>query len=70
MLNRCVSLFFFVQAWQQNRSTDEPDKDFLIVALDLLSGLIQGLGDKSEPLIVSAQPSFIEILIHCVKVRQ
>lgn len=30
---------------------EDPDKDFIIVALDLISGIVQGLGPLAEPLI-------------------
>ncbi|KAF8870895.1 transportin-PC [Infundibulicybe gibba] len=45
------------QAFQQNPDTDEPDKSFLVVALDLLSGLTQGL----------EQPNLLNLLTVCLK---
>lgn len=55
------------QGYQQNPDLDEPDKQFLVVALDLLSGLTQGLGMGLEPLIASTQPSILTLLSVCLK---
>jgi transportin-1 len=55
------------QQYQQNTDLDEPDKAFLVVALDLLSGLIQGLTMSLEPLIKSCQPNLLELLTVCLK---
>lgn len=46
---------------------DEPDKSFLVVALDLLSGLTQGLGMALEPFITACQPSLLSLLTVCLK---
>ena len=50
------------QQFQQNPDLDPPDKSFLVVALDLLSGLIQGLGMAPEPLITESQPNLLTLL--------
>jgi transportin-1 len=55
------------QAFQQNPDLDEPDKAFLVVALDLLSGLTQGLGMALEPLINVSQPNLLSLLTVCLK---
>jgi transportin-1 len=55
------------QSYQQNPDIDEPDKQFLVVALDLLSGLTQGLGMSLEPLINSTHPSILTLLSVCLK---
>jgi len=39
---------------QQPDQFEAPDKDFMIVALDLLSGLTEGLGGHIERLIVAS----------------
>lgn len=39
---------------QQPDQFEAPDKDFMIVALDLLSGLTEGLGSHIERLIVAS----------------
>jgi len=50
------------QAYQQGQTSEEPDKTFLIVALDLLSGLTQGLGTSIEPLITSSNPPLLSLV--------
>lgn len=55
------------QAYQQNPDMDEPDRAFLVVALDLLSGLIQGLKLAIEAQISRSQPNFLTLLTVCLK---
>ncbi|KAF8331346.1 armadillo-type protein [Cantharellus anzutake] len=59
------------QSWQQERAanpdTDEPDKTFLIVALDLLSGLAQGLGPMVRELIVASNPPLMPLIAASIK---
>ncbi|TFL07426.1 armadillo-type protein [Pterulicium gracile] len=68
---RCISIvhnaLMQYQAYQQNPDLDEPDKTFLVVALDLLSGLVQGLSMSLEPLIASSQPHLLELITVCLK---
>lgn len=47
---------------------EPPEKDFIVVALDLLSGMVQGIGTNVESLITSVQPNLIELLQFCIKV--
>ncbi|VDM57941.1 unnamed protein product [Angiostrongylus costaricensis] len=54
--NRCIilitqSLRQSVEAQQRPNEVEMPDKDYLIVALDLLSGLAESLGAHIDPLI-------------------
>lgn len=44
---------------------EEPDKAFLVVALDLLSGLTQGLGMDLEPLMTGS--TLFDLLVVCLK---
>ncbi len=44
---------------------DMPDKDFMVVALDLLSGLAEGLGNTISPLI--ANSNLLALLFECMK---
>ena len=71
VLQRCVNLvhqsLLQYQAYQQNPDLDEPDKSFLVVSLDLLSGLAQGLGVALEPIISHTQPSLLTLLTVCLK---
>jgi len=55
------------QTYQQNPDLDEPDRTFLVVALDLLSGLTQGLGMALKNLIEVGQPNFFQLLTVCLK---
>lgn len=55
------------QAFQQNPDLEEPDKSFLVVALDLLSGLTQGLAMSLEPYIQASQPNLLDLLAVCLK---
>jgi transportin-1 len=53
------------QSYQTNPQLEEPDKAFLVVALDLLSGLTQGMGMGLETFIVNSQ--LFDLLIVCLK---
>lgn len=46
--------------------SDQPDKDFLIVALDLLSELAEALREFIEPLV--GQSNLIQLLFVCAQV--
>lgn len=46
---------------------EAPDKDFMIVALDLLSGLAEGLGCHVEQLV--ARSNIMTLLFQCMQVR-
>ena len=45
---------------------DPPEKDFMIVALDLLSGLAEGLEGAIESLVTES--NILELLYRCVQV--
>ncbi|KAJ6455241.1 armadillo-type protein [Mycena sanguinolenta] len=51
-----------VPSLPQNPDMEEPDKSFLIVVLDLLSGLTQGLGMELQPLINAPNPNLLQLL--------
>src|SRR5258708_38454389 len=61
------------QTWQQNvvsnPDAEEPDKTFLIVALDLLSGLAQGLGPLIGELIMASNPPLMPLIGASIKVQ-
>lgn len=46
---------------------EAPDKDFMIVALDLLSGLAEGLGGNIEQLV--ARSNILTLMYQCMQVR-
>lgn len=66
VFERCVKLvndtLVQLQMHQQNPALELPDKDFMIVALDLLSSLVQGLNAAVEPLVASANPPLLQLL--------
>lgn len=46
---------------------EAPDKDFMIVALDLLSGLAEGLQHHIEALVAGS--NVLKLLFQCMQVR-
>uniref|UniRef100_A0AAZ1XDV6 Transportin-1 n=1 Tax=Oreochromis aureus TaxID=47969 RepID=A0AAZ1XDV6_OREAU len=67
---RCVTLVqkTLAQAMMYNQHPDQyeaPDKDFMIVALDLLSGLAEGLGGHVEQLV--ARSNIMTLLFQCMQ---
>ncbi|TFK01396.1 PIN2/TERF1-interacting telomerase inhibitor 1 [Platysternon megacephalum] len=67
---RCVTLVqkTLAQAMMYNQQPDQyeaPDKDFMIVALDLLSGLAEGLGCHVEQLV--ARSNIMTLLFQCMQ---
>lgn len=67
---RCIRLIkqtLTIQALHaSNPTVDEADVDFMIVALDLISGIVQGLGDQVQVLIANVQPSLFDLVTHCI----
>ena len=51
---------------QQPDQYEAPDKDFMIVALDLLSGLAEGLGGNIEQLV--ARSNILTLMYQCMQV--
>ncbi|KAH3003566.1 hypothetical protein KXW60_006092 [Aspergillus fumigatus] len=51
-----------------NQAIDEPDKDFLVTSLDLLSAIIQAIDpQKSGQLVATSQPRFFDLLCFCME---
>ena len=47
---------------------EQPDKDFLVTSLDLMSAIIQALNDQgSSELVTTSQPNFFEMLAYCMQ---
>ncbi|EEB92648.1 hypothetical protein MPER_08811 [Moniliophthora perniciosa FA553] len=71
VFDRCATIIhnslLQYQAFQLNPDLEEPDKSFLVVALDLLYGLTQGLGMALEPFINNTKPSLLALLTVCLK---
>ncbi|KAL2131332.1 hypothetical protein VTI74DRAFT_5256 [Chaetomium olivicolor] len=69
---RCVNVIHQnleqTMAANNNPELDQPDKDFLVTSLDLLSAIIQALDDaKAVKLVQSSQPAFFELLSFCME---
>jgi HEAT repeat protein len=69
---RCVNLIHVnleqTLAASSNPSMDQPDKDFLITSLDLLSAIVQALDDqKASELVKGSQQPFFELLSFCME---
>ncbi|KAK0735459.1 armadillo-type protein [Apiosordaria backusii] len=72
IFNRCVNIIH--QNLEQavhaktNANFDQPDKDFLVTSLDLLSAIIQALDNaKAAELVARSQPAFFELLSFCME---
>ncbi|GAA5807967.1 hypothetical protein MFLAVUS_001348 [Mucor flavus] len=70
VLSRCVKLISSTLQEQmmadQNPEKVVPNVEFLIAALDLLSGIVQGLGATIEPLIAQTNPPLLSLLANCI----
>ncbi|OJD34564.1 arm repeat-containing protein [Diplodia corticola] len=72
IFTRCINIVHqnleeYFQA-TANPGLDEPDKDFLVTSLDLLSAIIQSLEEaKSSELVATSQPNMFELLAYCMK---
>lgn len=68
---RCTSIIHknleYQAAYAQNPELDEPEKDFLVTSLDLLSAVIQALNGHSAQLVANTQPPFFSLLTMCMK---
>lgn len=67
ILSRCISLIYSNlqqhMAYTSGQSIDQPDKDFIVSALDLLSAIIQAIPNSdSANLVQSTNPQFFDLL--------
>lgn len=72
IFRRCVTIIHQnleqTLAAKTNNNYDQPDKDFLVTSLDLLSAIIQCLeDDKAQALVKDADPAFFELLYLCME---
>ncbi|KAI5458433.1 armadillo-type protein [Mariannaea sp. PMI_226] len=72
IFQRCVNIIHVnleqTLAAASNPAVDQPDKDFLVTSLDLLSAIIQALDDdKAAALVRQSQQSFFELLSFCME---
>lgn len=63
---QCPFYISLQASMQQPDQFEAPDKDFMIVALDLLSGLTEGLGGHIERLIAAS--NIMQLLYQCMQV--
>lgn len=55
-------------AAQSNPGLDQPDKDFLVTALDLISAIIQALSNENATTLVQSSPvPFFELVSFCME---
>lgn len=47
---------------------DPPDAEFIVAALDLLSGMVQGMNTLVIPLVNDSHPSLCALIDMCLKV--
>ncbi|KAF9062080.1 armadillo-type protein [Rhodocollybia butyracea] len=62
VFERCCSIILQYHQFQQNPDLDEPDESSLVAALDVLSGLTQGLGMAVKALFSQNQPTLLALL--------
>ena len=62
------------QAAQKDPNVALPEKDFIITSLDLIDGIVQGLGAKSQPLLfpenagtTTANNNLLQLMLVCVQ---
>ncbi|KAG6035959.1 hypothetical protein E4U41_005875 [Claviceps citrina] len=69
---RCINIIHMnleqSMAAAGNAALDSPDKDFLVTSLDLLSAIIQALGEEPSTELVKGSPQpFFELLTFCME---
>lgn len=72
IFSRCVKIIYQTLqahlAYVSQQSIDEPDKDFIVTSLDLLSAIIQAIDPaKSARLVASSEPQFFDLLSFCME---
>lgn len=70
---RCIKIIHqnltaSMNASDNNTPYDQPDKDFLVTSLDLLSSIVQALDEpRANELALDAQPNMFELLAYCMQ---
>ncbi|KAK2821856.1 hypothetical protein FQN49_007606, partial [Arthroderma sp. PD_2] len=72
IFSRCTKLIYSTivecNAVANGQAVDEPNKDYFITCLDLLSAIIQAIDrQKSEELVGNTQPPFFQLLAYCLQ---
>jgi hypothetical protein len=66
VFERCIRIikgtYALLQTQERSETGEEPDRDFYIVALDLMAGVVQGLGPSSESLVQMYQTDVLQCL--------
>jgi len=64
VFERCVALI--ENTLLQEHHDEEPDKEFIVCALDLVSGMTEGMGEGISPLIQATTPRLQRGLLACM----
>lgn len=69
---RCLEMVAAtLQQWSLHCQTPEQyidvDKDYIVISLDLLSGIAQGMGAHVAPFVLNSQPPIMPLLFACMK---
>ena len=70
VFSRCISLIestLRAEAAANSSGEEPPDKEFIVCALDLISGMTEGLREGIEPLIQSSSPRLQQALLACMR---
>lgn len=73
IFHRCIKIIYqnlqvSLTAAQHQDLEGGPDQDFLVTSLDLLSAIVQALGEeKSTKLVAESEPSMFELLHFCLE---
>ncbi|KAL9937734.1 hypothetical protein V8E36_003279 [Tilletia maclaganii] len=65
--NQLTILAQEAQKQGDERTFERMTETFIIVALDLLSGLTQGLGTNIQPLVATSNPALLPLLYLCIR---
>ena len=66
---RCITLIERTLQYEQRAlatGDEPPDKEFLVCALDLISGVTEGMGEGVAPIIASTSPKLQQALLICM----
>lgn len=69
---RCIKILYQnIQEYLNavnNKTGEEPDKDFLVTSLDLISSIVQAINpQRSGELVANSQPRFFDLLCYCLQ---
>jgi transportin-1 len=73
VFSRCIGLIeatLNAEAAAQQSGGELPDKEFVVCALDLISGMTEGMSEQIAPLVQSATPRLQAALLQCMRDAQ